>query len=127
MPDVTVTINAAAIAALKTAMAKSLAQTADEMLSRERNAALMPMNTGAMQNEDTYVDDSEAAAGRVSIVTDAPQGRRLYFNPQYNFRHDHNANARGEWWETWISGSRKKEPAQIFGEFLRSNGSGVIT
>ena len=127
MADVTVTINAAAMATLKNAMAKSLAQTGDEILSRERNAALMPMNTGNLQNESTYVDDSGASSGHVEIVTDAPQARRLYFHPEYNFRHDHNANAQGEWWEPWIGGSRKKEPAQIFGAFLQRNGNGVIT
>ena len=129
MADVKVTINSAALAILDSIMAKSLAQTADEMLSRERNAALMPMNTGAMQNESTYVDDSEAATGHVEIVTDASQSRRLYFNPQYNFRHDHNANAQGEWWEPWIGGSRRKEAVKIFAAFVEQNGksNGVVT
>ena len=107
-------------------MSKSLAQTGDEILSRARNAGVIPMDTGNMQNESTHVDDSNAPDGHVEIGTDAPQARRLYFNPQYNFRHDKNANAQGEWWEPWISGGHKEEPAQIFAGLLIKNAGGLI-
>lgn len=124
--DVKVTLDPEAIQRLKDAMSKSLFETGDELLSRARNAGVMPMDTGNMQNDSTHVDDRGAAEGHVEIETDAPQARRLYFNPQYNFRHDKNANAQGEWWEPWISGEHREEPAQIFGDLLKKNAGGLI-
>lgn len=128
MADVKVTINTAALHKLDDAMDRALAQTGDEILSRTRNDAVIPMDTGTMQNEDTYVDDHDAANGHVQIVTDVPQARRLYFHPEYNFRHDHNSNARGEWWEPWISGARRNDAAKIFAAQAARNGkeSGVV-
>lgn len=124
--DIKVTLNPEAIRRLQDAAAKSLTETGDEILSRARNAGVMPMDTGNLQNDSTHVDDSGAAEGHVEIGTDAPYARRLYFNPQYNFRHDKNANARGEWWEPWISGERRDEPPKIFGELLKKNAGGLI-
>lgn len=126
MADARITFNEAAIQKLKDAAARSLAQTGDEILSRARNAAVIPMDTGNMQNESTHVDDSGASEGRVEIDTDAPQARRLYFHPEYNFRHDRNANARGEWWEPWVSGEHQEDPAHIFAGLLKKNAGGLI-
>ena len=128
MADVKVTINTAALKKLDDAMAWALAQTGDEILSRERNDAVIPMDTGAMQNEDTHVDDSQASSGHVRIVTDAAQARRLYFHPEYNFRREHNSSARGEWWEPWVSGARRNDAVKIFAAMVARNGkeSGVV-
>lgn len=128
MADIKVTINTAALRKLDDAMARALAQTGDEILSRERNDAVIPMDTGVMQDDDTHVDDSDAASGHVRIITDAIQARRLYFHPEYSFRHDHNANARGEWWEPWVSGARRRDAAKIFAAMVARNGkeSGVV-
>lgn len=125
MANVTVTLNPDAMEKLNGAMKRALVQTATEILSRERNMAVMPMDTGNLQNESTYVQ-ADVTGAKASIVTDAPQARRLYYNPQYNFRSDHNANARGEWWEPWISGSQAKMPPQIFAAFVKEFGNGVI-
>lgn len=127
MAKITVNLDAAAIGRLKEAQKTALVKTASEVLSRARNAAVMPFgDTGNLQNEDTSVDDSHASSGHVEIVTNAPQARRLYFNPQYNFRHDRNANAGGEWWEPWISGSRRNEPREIYEQFLKQDAKGLI-
>ena len=126
MADATITLYPEAIQRLKDAAAKSLAQTGDEILSRARNAGVMPMDTGNLQNDSTHVDDAGALEGHVEIETDAPQSRRLYFHPEYNFSHAHNANAGGEWWEPWISGEHRDEPAQIFGDLLKKNAGGLI-
>jgi hypothetical protein len=126
MANVNVTIDGEAMGKLNNAMQTALVKTGTEMLSRLRNDAVMPMDTGALQNEDTTVDDSGAASGHIEIVTNAPQARRLYFNPQYDFRTDHNANAGGEWWEPFISGKRKDDPKQIFGAFLKQDAGEII-
>lgn len=125
MANVTVTLNPDAMSKLNGALKRALVQTATEILSRERNMAVIPMDTGNMQNESTYVN-ADITGAKASIVTDAPQARRLYYNPQYNFRHDHNANARGEWWEPWISGSQAKVPLKLFTAFVKEFGEGVI-
>lgn len=126
MADIVVKINQSAVAKLQADMAKALVMTGTEILSRERNDAIIPMDTGNLQNESTYVDDSQAAECKVAIVTDAPQARRLYYHPEYNFRHDKNANAQGEWWEPWISGRRKSDPPKIFAAFLKRLAGGLI-
>lgn len=120
-----VELNLEAIGKLNSSMQQALVQTAEEILSRERNDGTMPFgDTGNMQNEDTSVDDSDK--NDVKIVTNAVQARRLYFNPQYDFRQDKNPNAGGEWWEPWISGEHKNEPSKIFGQFLKKDAGGVI-
>lgn len=104
---------------LQNAMTNALIQTTEAILTQEKHDAVIPMGTGRMQNMQTYVDHSAAARGLVAIVTDAPQARRLYFHPGYHFRRDRNANARGEWWEPWISGSRRHEAVFLFTASLR--------
>ncbi len=126
MSSVKVQLNASAIGALKKAMSDALVMTGTEVLSEERNMAVMPMDTGHTEQDATHVDDSQASAGHVEIVTNAPQARRLYFNPQYNFRQDHNANAGGEWWEPWISGSKRGRPKELYGKFLKLRAGGLI-
>ena len=115
-----------AISILETAIEQSLLMTAQEVLNRERNSGKMPFNTGNLQNESTHVDDSQLSSKEVQIVSDAPYSRRLYFNPQYNFRQDKNPNAGGEWWEDWITGDKKKQPQEIFAEFLKNQSGGYI-
>ena len=126
MADVQITLDEAAIQKLKDAAARALSQTGEELLSRARNAAVMPMDTGNLQNDSTHVDDSNVAEGHVDIVTDTSYGRRLYFHPEYDFRHDPNANAGGEWWEPWIGGEHKEDPAHVFAGLLKKNAGGLI-
>jgi hypothetical protein len=116
---VTVTMDAQALRTLSRAQAQALAMTAQQVLNEVRNDAVIPFDTGATQNEGTSVDDSQATAGKASIVTDTPYARKLYFHPEYNFNQSKNANARGEWWEDWLNGSRKNRPRQIFSLMLR--------
>ncbi|MFQ9479435.1 hypothetical protein [Waltera sp.] len=69
-------------------------------------AQVFPRDTGNLQNESTFVDYSESSQGKVSIISSTPYARRLYFHPEYHFQKTENPNARGEWYEDWIS--RKK-------------------
>ena len=50
----------------------------------------MPYKTGALQNESTFVDYESAKEGHIRLVSSTPYARRLYFNPQYDFRRDVN-------------------------------------
>lgn len=64
----------------------------------------MPRDTGALQNESTFVDYSNSSQGSCSIVSDTPYARRLYYHPEYQFSKDENPNARGKWYEPWMKG-----------------------
>lgn len=85
----------------------ALGETCEQLRADVYNAEVMPRDTGTLQNESTWVDRSELANRKVRLVHSTPYARRLYFNPQFNFRTDKNANARGHWLDDWISGSKK--------------------
>jgi hypothetical protein len=123
---VSVIMNQAALRTLSKAQAQALSMTAQQMLNETINDGVIPMDTGNMQNESTYVDDSKAKAGTVSIVTDAPYARRLYFHPEYNFRTDKNANARGEWFEEWLSGAKQQRPHKLYAAMFKRVTGGYV-
>lgn len=122
MVNSTIKINEAKLKKLTQAQFDSLAQTADALLTDIRDEQLMPFDTGNLQNDSTFVDDSQKQKGRVSIVTTAPQARRLYFHPEYNFRRNNNSNAGGKWWESYISGDKKDRPAKFYKGIFKRNG-----
>ena len=80
---------------------EALAQTADATLTELRDRQVMPFDTGNLQNDSTFVDDTQKTT--VSIVTTAPQARRLYFHPEYNFKRGNNPNAGGKWFESFLN------------------------
>ena len=82
----------------------------------------MPFDTGTLQNDSTFVDDSGKNDGTVSIVSNTPYARRLYYHPEYNFNHQYNANASAEWFKDYQNGGSKKEFAeQAFKSFFKRN------
>lgn len=103
-----------AVQKLSQAQSVALAQTASQMLKELKDDHVLPFDTGTLQNESSFVDDSNAKSGLVQIIHDTPYARRLYFNPQYNFNQSKNPNARGEWWEDWIKGIKSSRPAELF-------------
>ena len=80
---------------------EALAMTADATLTELRDRQVMPFDTGNLQNDSTFVDDTQKTT--VSIVTTAPQARRLYFHPEYNFKRGNNPNAGGKWFESFLN------------------------
>lgn len=94
-------LNTSVMNMLENAQYEALAQTADATLTELRDRQVMPFDTGNMQNDSTYVDDSQRDV--VSIVTTAPQARRLYFHPEYNFKKGNNRNAGGKWFESFLN------------------------
>ena len=123
---VTARMDPSVIRALSQAQAEAMTMTAQQMLNEVRNDAVMPFDTGNLQNESTYVDDSKVRIGKVKIVHDTPYARRLYFHPEYNFNTSKNANAGGEWWETWLSGDKKSRPQELFKKFFRRQSGGSV-
>lgn len=78
-----------------------LPQVADATLTELRDRQVMPFDTGNLQNDSTFVDDSRIT--RVSIVSSTPYARRLYFHPEYNFRRNNNGSAGGKWFDSFLN------------------------
>ncbi len=102
----TVKLNMARINHLSQTAVTALEMTAEELHTEIVQAQVMPRDTGTMQNESTFVDCSESANGKVSIVTSTPYARRLFYHPEYNFQKDKNPNAKGRWFEDWMKGGK---------------------
>lgn len=100
----------------------SLAQTADALITDIRDEQLMPFDTGNLQNDSTFLDDSQKEQGRVSIVSSTPYARRLYYHPEYNYRITNNSYARGKWFEPYISGFKSNFVKEAFAKLFKRNG-----
>ena len=92
---------------LTDAQVKALEMTAEALHTEVVQAQVMPRDTGHLQNDSTFVDYSKSKSGIVSLISQTPYARRLYFHPEYNFRTTENPNAQGKWLEPWISGDQK--------------------
>ena len=102
-------INNGRLRQLTQASIRALEQTAEALHTEEVQAQVMPFDTGALQNEGTFVDYSESRQGKVSIISNTPYARRLYFHPEYHFKTKENPNARGKWYEAWLPGGKKSD------------------
>ena len=105
---------------LTDAQVTALEQTAEAVHTEVVQAQVFPRDTGALQGERTFIKagatvtkeypSGETASntitkchnGKVSIITTAPQVRRLYFHPEYHFQTKENPHAKGRWYEDWI-------------------------
>ena len=96
-----VELNISVLNMLDGAQYEALAQTGDATLTELRDRQVMPFDTGNLQNDSTFVDDSQK--DKVSIVSSTPYARRLYFHPEYNFRRGNNANAGGKWFDSFLN------------------------
>lgn len=113
----TIRINTRALDMLDNAQLEALAMTGDATLTELRDRQVMPFDTGNLQNDSTYVDDSQKT--KVSIVSSTPYARRLYFHPEYNFRRGNNASAGGKWFDSFLNDDFI---AKAYAELLRRIG-----
>ena len=118
----TIKLNEAKLKELTRQQYISLAQTADAVLTDLKDSQTMPFDTGNLQNDSTFLDDSQKEKGRVSIVSATPYARRLYYHPEYDFRHTNNAKAGGKWFEPYISGNKSDFIVNAFKELFKRNG-----
>ena len=114
-----VNLNFGRIRQLSDAAVTALEQTAEAVHTDVVQAQVMPRDTGTLQNEATFVDMTDSPRGKVAIVSSTPYARRLYFHPEYNFRRDKNPDARGLWYEDWISGTKATFARDAFAELYR--------
>lgn len=78
----------------------------------------LPFREGNLQSS-VFVDRTKSSLGHVAVVTSTPYARRLYFHPEYNFYKGSNAEAGGEWYKPYLTGSKKNFPKQAFSTFLK--------
>jgi hypothetical protein len=129
----TVKLNMPMVRRLTAAAQVSLAQTAEAIHTNVVQCQVMPRDTGALQNESTFVYTQDIANGKVELVSSTPYARRLYYHPEYNFhrtpwtdekgkRHEGNANAKGRWLDDYLKDGRKKNFApDTFAKLYRKN------
>lgn len=118
----TITLYPHKIKKLTDAQIKSLEMTAEALHTEVVQAQVMPRDTGHLQNDSTFVDYSQSKSGTVTLVSQTPYARRLYFHPEYNFRTVENPNAQGKWLEPWISGEEKEFCKEAFSKFYKQLG-----
>ena len=101
----------------------ALEQTAEALRTEVQQAQVMPFDTGALQNDFTFVDDSEISQGIAVLVSSTPYARRLYFHPEYDFQTAENSNAKGEWYKDWLPGGIYENYAsETFKRFYKKAG-----
>lgn len=116
-------INQQKIKQLSRAAVTALEKTGETLHTEVVQAEIMPRDTGAMQNENTFVDYSHSSFGRVALVTSIPYARRLYFHPEYDFQTYENAFAQGRWLEPWMPGGIWEQFApEAFRKFYKREG-----
>lgn len=116
---VNIRMNNSAIRTLTEAQIRAGEMTVEAVKTDVIAKNVIPFDSGSMQNEQTSIDTSRARQGHFTISTNAPQARRLYFHPEYNFRQDNNPNAKGRWYDDWISGKYKSLATNAYKRFYR--------
>ena len=133
-----INLNLPKIRQLTDAQITALEQTAEALHTEVVQAQVMPRDTGALQGERTAIKAGDtitkeypsgesasntitkASNGKVSLITTAPQVRRLYFHPEYHFQTDENPHARGKWYTDWLPGGKEADfAAKTFKELYR--------
>lgn len=114
-----------ALKKLTNAQIKALEATGEKMLAEKIEAQEIPFEEGTLQNVQSGVDKASLNKGKIVIYHDTPYAGRLYYHPEYNFNQEFNTNAKGEWWEDYLSGKNKDRPKKIFEHYLKKFGGGT--
>ncbi len=127
-----VNINNMQLKQLERAALTALEKTAEVLHTEVVQAQVVPRRDGALQGEQFFIDYSKSSKGKVSLVHATPYARRMYFHPEYKFHkgpwvdnkgnHDGNPNARGKWYEPWISGKEKDFCRNAFQKLFKRAG-----
>ncbi len=104
-----VRLNMPRIRELTGAQVIALEQTAEALHTEIVQSQVVPFQTGNLQNESMFVDDSCVKFGKVAIVHSTPYARRMYFHPEFNFSKEENPGAKGKWFEAWEPGGELQD------------------
>ena len=119
-------LNTANVKKINDATKKAIEATGEKMVADKIRDQQIPFLEGTLQNVATRIDKSKLDKGILSIIHDTPYALRLYYHPEYNFTKLFNVNAKGEWWEDFLTGENKDKPAHYFKVYLKRYGEGVI-
>lgn len=123
---VTSKVNQIHLDVMKSVFIKAQINTCDALKSDLQDFQIIPFDTGALQNTKTFVNDKNVKKGIVSVCSEGPYARKLYFHPEYNFKTDKNQNAGGMWFEPYINGVKKQMPQMLFTKFVKKEMQSVI-
>lgn len=118
-------LNNANINRLIEAHMKALEMTADATLSDIKESQVVPKEHGDLE-DSSFIDVSEIKEYIARVVFDTPYARRLYWHPEYNFRHDKNPNAQGKWMESYLTGEKQKFIKDTYSTFFKQLSKGLI-
>ena len=119
----TVKLNMPMVRKLTAAAKVSVAQTAEAIHTDVVQSQVIPRDTGALQNESTFVDLSDIGQGKAYLVSSTPYVRRLYYHPEYNFQKYENPFAGGKWFEPWLPGGISSDFCkEAFKKFYKKEG-----
>lgn len=114
------------IKSLEKACRTSLEQAADATLTDIKTRQVVPKDTSHLE-DSSFIDTTNLNNGIAKIMFDTPYARRLYWHPEYNFRHDKNLNAKGLWMQDYEEGGEKEDYMKnVFTMFLKRNSGGII-
>ena len=119
---VNVIMNRRALAQLSQIQHRALEMTAEAVKTDIVTSAVVPKQTGELERS-AFVEVEKKVA---KIIFDTPYARRLYWHPEYDFRTDKNANARGKWMEAYHSGDKQKWVRDAYKKFLKQAARGLI-
>lgn len=122
---VKIKLNNSAIGTLEKAQRQAIEMTMEALKTDIVTSAVVPKNTGELERSG-FVDTSRLHDMVVSIVFDTPYARRLYWHPEYSFRHDKNVNAQGKWMQSYIDGDKKDFIKDTYFKFFKQLSKGLV-
>lgn len=119
-----VKLNIGNIRLIEDSISEALVEAGEAVRQDVQQSQTMPFDTGQLQNRSTELDTKRAKYGVVSVFSDTPYARRLYFHPEYRFNREHNPSAGAEWFKPYISGAKKDYAQKVFAHSLKSKTGG---
>lgn len=114
------------IKTLQQAQKRALRRTAEALRTEVISMQVTPKDRGILEDDQSFVDESQLDKLIISLIYDTPYARRLYWHPEYNFRTDKNPNAQGKWLEPFITGNKKEWIKNTFITFFKQEARGLI-
>lgn len=77
------------------------------------------IHQGGNMNRNIYASHENSNQGKNELIAPDVYARRMYYHPEYNFNKEEHKNAKGKWYEDYISGSKKNFCSKKFSEIYR--------
>lgn len=97
-------------------LVKSVNRLAYDIMNDISDSLVVPFDTGYLQEKSVSVQKATLDNKNAYIIWDAIYARRLYFNPQFNFKN----GRKGRWADEWLYGSKSELAIEKYKETIRS-------